>query len=237
MRVSLRNLALLAVALLALAGCGVENLDGVSLATAAIRPTTTPPPTATPDPLAASLPNTATKEFLGTTITLSYPEGWQTNEGGQSLVIFDSSTPPENQGLANAGLSAFISLMRPLNLDAEAENLAALAMQAFVQEAVDNGFGQANSAPSLEETHSFTWGQHDAAIFAWNAADGSTTGVQLVVLDSNQRRFVLFSAQSAADTWPQFAPTLKAMLSTVTLDGDALPAADLLAAFEAVSAA
>ena len=110
-------------------------------------------------------------------------------------------------------------------------------MQAFVQEAVDNGFGPADSVPSLEQTHSFTWGQHDAAIFAWHAADGSVIGIQLVVLDSDQRRFVLFSAQSAADTWPQFAPTLKAMLSTVTLDGDALPAADFLAAFEAISAA
>ena len=98
MRISLRTLALLAFAALALAGCGVENLDGITLATAAIRPTTTPPPTATPDPLAASLPNTATKEFLGTTITLSYPEDWQTDEGGQSLVVFDSEYPPGKPG-------------------------------------------------------------------------------------------------------------------------------------------
>jgi hypothetical protein len=237
MTVSPKNLALLVIAVLALAGCGVDNLNGIELATAAIRPTSTPSPTATPDPLAATLPNMATKEFLGTTITLGYPDGWQTDEGGQSLAIFNPDASVQSGfGVSGFGLTAFISLTRRLNLDTNAENLSALAMHSFVQEAVDNGFGPSDSVPSLEQIHSFDWGAHKAAIFSWHATDNSIAGVELVVLDSDQRRFVLFSAQSAVEAWPQFTPTLKAMVATVTLDGDVLPGSDLVAAFEAVDA-
>lgn len=234
MSVSPRNLVILAFAVLALAGCGVDNLDGVTLATAAIRPTNTPPPTTTPDPLAAALPNTTTKEFLDTTITLSYPEGWQTDESGQYMIIADPNSATADLG--GSGLSIFVSLTRRLNLETDTENLAALAMQAFVREFVDRGFGNPDSVPNLDQTHAFAWGTHDAAIFAWQADDGSLDGIQLVVLDSDRRRFVLFSAQSPAEFWPEFYPTIRAMLATVSLDDDVLPAADLLAAFEAISA-
>lgn len=232
MVISPKNLALLIVAALALAGCGVENLNGIDLATAAIRPTSTPPPTATPDPLAETLPNTATKDFLGTTITLGYPDGWQTDEGGQSLTVFN----PDVNGLGGFGLNVFFSLTRRLNLDSATDNLAALAMLSFVQEAADAGFAPTDAVPTLDQIHAFPWGTHEAAIFSWNAADSTVAGIEIVVLDTDQRRFVLFSAQSSVEMWPQFTPTLKAMLSTVTLDGEALPPGDALAAFESVTA-
>jgi len=218
----------LVILALLLMGCSVENLDGVPLVAPVIVPTSTAQPTSTPNPLAMELPNAIEKEFMGTLLAFRYPEGWTTDEGGQYLNVY--STNPATP----AGLGIFISLTRSVGLDSDSdEALAPLAMQAFLQNAADHGFANPDSVPGEGEARPFEWGNHDAALFQWQSGDGSTTGLQVVLMDSRRDRFVLFSMQAAAEQWTSMEPTFKAILASVTLDGDALPAEGVLAAYDA----
>ncbi len=218
----------LAFLALLLAGCSVENLDGVTLVAPVIMPTSTPQPTPTPDPLALELPNLIEKEFMGTQLTFRYPDGWTTDEGGQYLNVY--STDPDTP----AGVGIFISLTRGVGLNSDSEEaLAPLAMQVFLQNAVDHGFANPETVPGEGEALGFDWGAHDAALFGWQTADGATTGLQIVLMDSRRDRFVLFTLQAASDQWPGLEPTFKAILASVALDGEALPAGDVLAAYDA----
>jgi len=218
----------LVILALLLMGCSVENLDGVTLVAPVIVPTSTPQPTSTPDPLAMELPNAIEKEFMGTLLSFQYPEGWTSDEGGQYLNVY--STNPATP----AGLGIFISLTRGVGLDSDSdEALAPLAMQAFLQNAADHGFANPETVPGEGEARPFEWGAHDAALFQWQTGDGSTAGLQLVLMDSQRDRFVLFSMQTAAEQWGSMEPTFKAILASVILDGEALPAEDVLAAYNA----
>ncbi len=52
-------------------------------------------------------------------------------------------------------------------------------------------------------------------------------------MDSRRDRFVLFTIQAPNEQWSELEPTFKAILASVTLDGEALPAEDVLAAYDA----
>jgi hypothetical protein len=142
---------LVLLALLLAAGCSVENLDGVTLVAPVIVPTSTPQPTATPDPLALELPNLIEKEFMGTLLTFRYPDGWTTDEGGQYMNVY--STDPDTP----VGVGVFISLTRGVGLDSDSEEaLAPLAMQVFLQNAVDHGFANPETVPAEGEALALT---------------------------------------------------------------------------------
>lgn len=229
------SLILLAVTLLMLAaGCGVENLSGVDLATSGAEPTATTAMTAetpTPNPAAlVDLPNTAEKEFLGTVLTMHYPEGWDTQEGGQSLNIF----PTNGDGF---GVAIFVSLTRTTNVDRDEERVAPLVMAAFLQNAAQGGFVPEESAPTADSAYAFEWGPRAAALYAWQGADDNTNrGLTVVVMDDNRDRFVTLFVQGISDIWLDYAPIWQAMLGSVTLDGVALPGEDLWAAYAAAQA-
>jgi hypothetical protein len=191
-------------------------------------PTSPPQPTATPDPLALELPNLIEKEFMGTLLTFRYPDGWTTDEGGQYMNVY--STDPDTP----VGVGVFISLTRGVGLDSDSEEaLAPLAMQVFLQNAVDHGFANPETVPAEGVALGFDWGAHDAALFEWQPGDGATTGLQIVLMDSRRDRFVLFTIQAPNEQWSELEPTFKAILASVTLDGEALPAEDVLAAYDA----
>jgi hypothetical protein len=228
MRTNSRIAMLLVMVLLT--GCGVENIAGVDLSTAAISPTSTPVPTSSPEPLLSpELTNTATTEFVGTTVSLDYPDGWEAVEGGQSLTVFD----PAFQNGNGPGVGLFFQLTRQTGLatDDSSESIAPQAMALSLQRFAGGGYVHADSVPETDEALGFRWGSHDAAIFPWHSQDGAITGVNVVVMDSDRRRFVLIGAQVDSTLWEDFEPTWLAIVGSFTLDGEALPAADIRAAY------
>ncbi len=218
--------AILGLALLT--GCGVETQAGVLLATVAVTPTTTPVPTATPDPLAMNLPHVVTREFMGTVVAFRCPQGWDTEERGQYAIAFDAAaatgveTPPS--------LAVFIQLSRRFGLDESMEAMSPYALSAQNQGMIEYGVLPPEAALSPDDAHRFLWGAHDAALIRWRAADNAGAGVSLVVMNTNRDRFVWLQGTAGGSRWEDFQPTLAAILSSVTLDGEALPPADVLAA-------
>ena len=209
-----------------LAGCGrVEDLAGVELATAS--PTATRPPSE----IALPLPRIATKDFLGTVITMNYPDGWQTDEGGQSITLFD----PTTAGSGGTGVGLFVALTRTIGITEAEDEMAGIVMSRYLGRGAEAGFVNQEAAPDEGETLAFTWGTHDAAIFRWESEDGSTIGVQVLVLDDDKRRFVILGTTSSPDRWPDFQATWLDMMSTFTLNGTPLPLASLQAAFQTIT--
>jgi hypothetical protein len=206
---------------LLLAGCGVQNLAGVDLATVAITPTPTSAPTTTPDPSAIQLPNMTTKEFVDTSVSFSYPAGWQRDEGGQTLTVSD----PE----ADLVVTVFIRPTGDIEVDGDAENIAAQVMQFFLQQAAEFGAVPPESAPGPDEALPFRWGEQDAAIFPWHGED--RTGANVLVLNDDRDRLIFFGTETAPERWEAFEPTWLAVLGTVVLNGEALPAADVITAY------
>ncbi len=222
---------LLLVVILLSACSGVENLTGVELASPAALPTATLPPTATPLAAAtAALANTASKDFLGTTISLGYPDGWQVEERGQSLTVYQSD--PASPKEVTTSVQIFIALTRSLELEELPEVLAPIAMQRFLLRGEEFGFVAPNSVPGTDEALPFQWGGHDAAIFPWRSEDGALAGVQVTVITEDRRRFVLIGTQTNAAGWPALEPVWQAMLGSFTLDGQALGADDLKNAYD-----
>ncbi|MBN2472472.1 MAG: hypothetical protein JXN59_17225 [Anaerolineae bacterium] len=211
---------------LLLTGCGqVTDLAGVELATAS--PTATRPPVA----LVLPLSRTASKDFLGTVISLNYPEGWLTDESGQSITVYDpASNSTDRSGL---GVGMFVALTRSAGVTEADERLAPLVMSRYLGRAAGGGFIAAEAAPEEGEPLAFDWGGHDAAVFRWQSADAQTLGSQILVLDEDKRRFVIISTQAPADRWPDFEATWRDMLGTFTLNGASLPFSDLQAALDA----
>ncbi len=211
-----------------LAGCGVETQAGVLLATVAVTPTTTPAPTATPDPLTMDLPHVVTREFMGTVVSFRCPQGWDTEERGQYAIAFDAAaatgveTPP--------GLAIFIQLSRRFGLDESLESMAPYALSAQNRGMIEYGFLPPEAALQPDDARAFLWGAHDAASIRWRAADDTVAGLSLAVMNANRDRFVWLQGTASGSRWADFQPTLAAILSSVTLDGEALPAADVLAA-------
>jgi len=215
--------------MLLLAACSrVENLAGVTLATPNLAPTATPPPTATPAPQALTRPRTITKEFTGTTVTVSYPDGWEQVEGGQSLTLSDPAYPDRN----GPGVNLRIALTRTVAVDAGPDGSAPLVMQRFLEQARGYGFFPQEALPGEDAATAFSWGGHDAAVFLWQSDDGATRGAHVLVLTGDKRRFVIMTAATGSDLWPDFEPTWLAILSSLALDGVPLPPAELLAAYE-----
>lgn len=234
-----RICAWLLLTLLILTGCGVENTAGVQLATIDVPPTVTPAPTTTPDPLAIELPLTGEKEFVGTTVTMRYPDGWATEEGGQYLTIFDPTTLNEDGEPTGAtrGVSFRIQLtnLPGVEIDPEDESVSPMFLSVFVQFARDNGFRPGDTFTMLDNIHAFTWNTHDSAIYLEHIQETNFTELYVVVMDNERRRFVTIVTMLNTDEWASFEPTLKAILGTITLDGEALPPADILTAYEAVT--
>ncbi len=225
--------------LLILAGCGVENTAGVQLATVHIPPTARPEPTTTPDPLAIELPNAGEKEFVGTTVAMRYPAGWETAEGGQSLTIYDPATLDE-EGNGNSSTRAINFRIQLTNLpgveiDPEDESVSPLFLSAFVQFARDQGFRPPETIVLLEGVYAFTWAAHDSAIYLERNMETATTELYIVVMDRARRRFITIATMLDTDIWADFEPTLKAIMGTVTLDGESLPPGDILVPYEAVA--
>jgi hypothetical protein len=211
-----------------LTGCGVETQAGVLLATVAVTSTTTPAPTATPDPLTMDLPHVVTREFMGTVVAFRCPPGWDTEERGQYVVAFDAAaatgveTPPS--------LAVYIQLSRRFDLDENMEAMSPYALSAQNQGMIEYGVLPPEAALLPDDAYPFLWGVHDAALIRWRAADDAIAGLSLVVMNTNRDRFVWLQGTAAGSRWEDFQPTLAAMLSSVTLDGEALPAADVLTA-------
>lgn len=214
--------------LVLLAGCGVETQAGVRLATVAVTPTTTPAPTATPDPLTMDLPRVVTREFMGTVVTFRCPQGWDTEEHGQYAVAFDAAAATGVE--APPSLAVFIQLSRRFDLAEDLEMLASYALSVQNQGMIEYGVLPPEAALSPEDAHSFRWGAHDAALIRWRAADETIAGLSLVVMNTDRDRFVWLQGTASGSRWEGFLPTLAAILSSVTLDGEALPAADVLTA-------
>ncbi len=211
-----------------LAGCTrVETLAGVTLAAPVVAPTPTPLPTATPPPQALILPRMVSKEFTGTTVGLHYPDGWAHTEGGQSLRLFDPAYPAGN----GPGVTLWIALTRTIDLDASPDGSAPQALERFLGQAAAAGFVPGEAVPGEDAAFAFLWGDHDSAFFRWQSGDRATQRAHVLVLSRDKRRFVLLTTAMPAALWPDFEPTWLAILSSVTLDGAALPAADMLAAW------
>jgi hypothetical protein len=229
------TVSLLLILLVVAAACSnVESYAGVDLATAAVEPSATPPPTATPDPQAVDLPNLGEKEFSGTVVTFNYPENWISNESGQSFNVFD---PGEQYGdLDRPAVGTFIQLTRTQGLDGNENNLATQVMMRFLGMASQRGFANADSVPDADSPVNFTWGDNEAALYTWRNPEENTIGTQVVVLDNDRRRFVLMATGIDIPSFEDFEPIWKGMMGTVTLDGEALPAADFLTAYETMAA-
>lgn len=210
--------------LLILTGCGVENLAGVELATVVVAPTDIIEPTTTPDPLTMELPNSTSKEFVGATISLRYPAGWEREESGQTLTVFD----PESE----FGVGLFIRPTGALGIDLEAETVAPQVMRAVLRGAAEFGALPPEAVPSLEDVRAFRWGDQDAALYRWHGTDEREAGVSVLVLNDGRDRLILFTTQAAPAVWQTFETTWLAVLGSVTLDGEALPAADILSAYQ-----
>ena len=106
-----RRLALMAVLVLAAAGCGSAATPSPT-ATPTVAPTPTPTPTATPTaaPTSSAGPDASGDPFAGQAYSLDIPAGWQ---------IFDLSNPAAKTSLdafakVNPGLTAAISTFETL---------------------------------------------------------------------------------------------------------------------------
>ncbi len=226
MRANHSLLLIIGAVCLLCAGCAqVEDLAGVSLATVS------PTPTAVPRTVVLPLPHTATKDFLGTVVSINYPEGWQVAESGQSLSVFDPDIG--EPGGAGLGIGMFIALTRSVGITEGEDAQAPLVMNRFLARAAAGGAVPPESAPAEDGALAFTWGGHDAAVFRWQSEDGAAQGIQLLVLDEDKRRFVIIATQPAPERWPDFQATWLNMMGTFTLNDTGLPLSDLQAALDA----
>ncbi|GAB4571926.1 MAG: hypothetical protein Kow0077_09890 [Anaerolineae bacterium] len=212
------------IGIIAAGGCSpVENVAGVVLATAN--------PTATSDAISTSVPLTRTleKDFVGTVISINYPETWQTSESGQSISAFDPGTADSG----GPGIGLFVALTRTVGVDAGEEGIAPVIMSRFLARGAEFGAVPREAVPDEAAAYPFTWGGHDAALYRWTSSENDTVGVQLLVLDGAKRRFVIIGAQASKAYWTDFEPTLHNILATFTLDGETLPIDDVIAALNA----
>ncbi len=223
---------LLVAVMLLLTGCGVETYAGVELATVPVAATSTPAPSPTPDPLLAELPNVMEKTFSGTTVTLNYPEEWQASERGQFFNIFDPAQGDENTA---PGVFALIQLTRTVGLDRSDEDIAPAALLAFMRRMVEGGFAPSDSVPDPDEILAFQWTGHDAAMFYLPPEGNSTAGLSVLVMNEDHARFIVFNSFMDSSLWPSIEPTILAILSTATLDGQILGGPDLIAAYQALT--
>lgn len=214
--------------LLFLSACGhVENIAGVDLATAS--PTATRPPSE----IALPLPRILEKDFLGTVLTMNYPDGWQTDEGGQSISAFDPN-PAYGDG-DRPGIGMFVALTRTVGLTESEDSMAPDVMARFLARGAEFGMLPQEAVPDETGALAFDWGGYDSAIYRWQNDEGTTMGVQIVVMDEDKRRFVTIGSQTTTAQWPDFQTTWLDMLGTFTLNGNTLPVEALQTAFQAVA--
>lgn len=214
--------------LLFLSACGrVEGIAGVDLATAS--PTATRPPSE----FALPLPRSLEKDFLGTVFTMNYPDGWETNEGGQSIGAIDPN-PAFGDG-ARPGVGMFVALTRTVGMTENDDTMAPEVMARFLARGAEFGMLPQDAVPDESGALAFDWGGYDSAIYRWQNNEEGMIGVQVIVLDEDKRRFVVIGTQTTTGQWPDFETTWLDMLGSFTLNGNNLPAVAIQTAFQAAA--
>ncbi len=208
------------------AGCSpVTTIEGVELVAPTTQHTATPAPTPTPDPRTLALTGSVTKDFVGTTVSMNYPETWDHGERGQFFYVFDPAAEEPAPGI-----NVFIQLTSTTDVADDLESMAPSVMREFSQRLMERGFADPESVPAPEQIKAFLWDEHDAAICFLPMVDG-TNQVNLVIMDKDRARFVSVQGAAPAELWTEVEPTFLAILGTLTLNGNRLRADDLFAAY------
>ena len=130
---------------------------------------------------------------------------------------------------------ALVQLTRTVGLDRGDEDIAPAALLAFMQRMAEGGFAPSDSVPDPDEILAFQWAGHDAAMFYQPPDGGSLAGLSVLVMNEDRARFIVFNSFMDSSLWPSMEPTILAILSSATLDGQILGGPDLIMAYQALT--
>ena len=238
------RLAVLVASLILFAvGCGPQttSLAGIELRAVPTIPTPTPLPTGTPEADSA-LPHTS-KAFLDVLVDFAYPAGWATSEGMQYAVVYDPSNDlhfPRIGAVITRASSA-----------AQADPVLAASRQLLLYWDLRNqrwDFQTELWANRVQETPNSTrllplaWGGRPAAVrsvtLAYRPDFGSApipvVQLQIALRVNDDRDLLTLIAMAREEDLAALEPFLAEVLDSLTVNGASLPAAQMLAAVEAL---
>ncbi len=224
--------------LLALAGCGpqVTSLAGVELEPAPVIPT--PVPAASPTAPVAAAGNHLDLEFLNVAIGFEYPPTWETQHGVEYILAYD----PAGQNY----FPRVSAIVMRANDEEQADPLRIAGRNVFLHwnrserrwDMFTEYYPNYNRiVPETEERYRVAWGGRSAAVrrmemayrpdFARPEVTISQLQIALRVAETGSD-YVTVLATVGEGGWPDFEPVLSWVLETLTVNGEHLPADQML---------
>lgn len=152
---------------------------------------------------------TATFEFLGTTVSFSYPRDWETATTAQLLAVAPERPEAVLEGAfesAETFLRAQILAVAGIGLDPESEDVPQQVLSQFAGE-------------TLEDVVRFDWGEWPAAATIYQF-DNLQLLMAVVLVEDNA---VLFVGGSTSEQWPTSRAYAYGALNTMLIDEVAPP--------------
>lgn len=229
--------------ILFVAGCGPQTTSvvGVELVAVPTIPTPTPLPTGTPEP-GTTLPHTS-KAFLDVLVDFAYPSEWATSEGMQYALVYDPSndlhfprigaviTRASSLTQADPVVAASRQLLLYWNRRSETWDFQTELWANRVQE-----------APDSTRLLALAWGGRPAAVRSVTLAYRPDFGedpiavvqLQIALRINDDRDLLTLIAMAPEGEIDALEPILAEVLDSLTVNGASLPAAQMLAAVEAL---
>lgn len=238
------RLSVLAVALILFAaGCGLQttSLTGVELVAVPTIPTPTPFPSPTPEP-GGALPHTS-KAFLDVLVDFAYPAEWATSEGLQYALVYDPAndlhfprigaviTRASSPAQADPVVAASRALLLYWDRNNERWDFQTELWPYRVQE-----------TPDTTRLLALAWGGRPAAVRSVTLAYRPDFGIapipvvqlQIALRVNDDRDLLTLIAMAPEGELDALEPILAEVLDSLTVNGASLPAAQMLAAVEAL---